>query len=261
MRPRPAADLGGAVLTALVLEDERPARNYLVELVEATRLARVYAAVPSVDLGLEALAQNPVDVAFVDVNLIGPRGGPTAGLDFIEQARAAGAVGRFIITTASREHAITAFELGVVDYLTKPFSQSRVRESLLRITPASPAPPPPSFEGRVAARKGKSLVFLAPGEAWAFEAEGRLTYVHGNAGRLDVDLSLVALEAVLGPSYLRVHRNWLVALSSVRSIGRDDGEMTLLVGDGSLAVPVARDRVPQVRGRLLASTIGLRSGD
>jgi len=249
------------VLTALVLEDERPARSYLVELVEATKLSRVYAAVPSVDLAMEALVDTPVDVAFVDVNLVGPTGGPTAGLAFVEAAKVARSVGRFVITTASREHAIAAFELGAVDYLMKPFSLARVRESLQRVAEsrAMAAKPAQEKEGRVAARKGKSLVFLDPGEAWAFEAEGRLTYVHASAGRLDVDLSLAALEAVLGAGYLRVHRNWLVATARVRAIGRDEGEMTLVVGDGSLSVPVARDRMPQVKAKLLSATIGLRA--
>lgn len=249
------------MLTCLVLEDERPARSYLVELVEATKLGRVFAAVPSLDLAMEALSDTEVDVAFVDVNLVGPGGGPEAGLEFIEAAKATKKVGCFVITTASREHAISAFELGALDYLMKPFSLSRVRESLQRVSDARGAASKPALaqEGRVAARKGKSLVFLDPGEAWAFEAEGRLTYVHSAEGRLDVDLSLTALEAVLGPGYLRVHRNWLVATSRVKGIGREEGDMSLLVGDGSLTVPVARDRVPQVKAKLLSQTIGLRA--
>jgi DNA-binding LytR/AlgR family response regulator len=253
------------MLQALVLEDERAARSYLVELVEATRLARVFAAVPSIDLALRALADTSVDVAFVDVHLVGPRGGPEAGLEFIEAAKSLGTVGRFVITTASRDHAIAAFELGAVDYLTKPFSLSRVRESLERVRQArgvtsdDPAPEGRG-EGRVVARKGKALVFLQPGEAWAFEAEDRLTFVHSAEGRLDVDLSLTALEAVLGPTYLRVHRSWLVSLAAVRGIARDDGEMSLLVG-GSLTVPVARERAAQVKARLLSRTVGLRGNE
>jgi DNA-binding LytR/AlgR family response regulator len=253
------------MLQALVLEDERAARSYLVELVEATRLARVFAAVPSIDLALRALADTSVDVAFVDVHLVGPRGGPEAGLEFIEAAKSLGTVGRFVITTASRDHAIAAFELGAVDYLTKPFSLSRVRESLERVRQArgvtsDDLAPEGRGEGRVVARKGKALVFLQPGEAWAFEAEDRLTFVHSAEGRLDVDLSLTALEAVLGPAYLRVHRSWLVSLAAVRGIARDDGEMSLLVG-GSLTVPVARERAAQVKARLLSRTVGLRGNE
>lgn len=86
------------------------------------------------------------------------------------------------------------------------------------------------------------------------------TFVHSAEGRLDVDLSLTALEAVLGPTYLRVHRSWLVSLAAVRGIARDDGEMSLLVG-GSLTVPVARERAAQVKARLLSRTVGLRGNE
>lgn len=253
------------MLRALVLEDERAARSYLVELVEATKLARVHAAVPSVALALEAAAastsgEGPIDVAFVDVNLVGAHGGPTAGLGFIEAALAQETVARFVVTTASREHALAAFELGAVDYLLKPFSLARVRESLERVRALRPPAKPATAgsEGRVAARKGRMLVFLEPGEAWAFEAEGRLTFVHSQEGRLDVDLSLTALEGVLGPNYLRIHRNWLIATHRVRGLSREDGDMTLTLGDGSLVVPVARDRATAVKARLLTETIGLR---
>ena len=42
-------------LRALVVEDEWPTRNYLVELIEATRLAEVVGAVAGVDEALEVL--------------------------------------------------------------------------------------------------------------------------------------------------------------------------------------------------------------
>jgi len=56
-------------LRALVLEDEWPARNYLVQLIEETRLAEVVGAVACVGEAREALAGLPVDVVFVDVQL------------------------------------------------------------------------------------------------------------------------------------------------------------------------------------------------
>lgn len=45
------------------------------------------------------------------------------------------------------------------------------------------------------------LMFLQQEEAFAFEAEGRLSFVHTKQGRLDVDLSLTSLETILGPGY------------------------------------------------------------
>jgi DNA-binding LytR/AlgR family response regulator len=113
---------------------------------------------------------------------------------------------------------------------------------------------------RVAARAGTSLVFLQIDEVWAFEASSRLTFVHTRRGRFDVDLSLTALEASLGPTLLRVHRNWLVRPESVSSLERANGETVLRVGepDGSIEIPVARDRAMLVREALLDASVGLR---
>ncbi|TMB13068.1 MAG: response regulator [Deltaproteobacteria bacterium] len=69
-------------LRALVLEDEWPARNYLVQLIEETRLAEVVGAVACVGEAREALAGLPVDVVFVDVQLCGGE----SGLDLVESA-------------------------------------------------------------------------------------------------------------------------------------------------------------------------------
>jgi two-component system, LytTR family, response regulator LytT len=58
-------------LRVLVVEDEWPARNYLVELLESSGLAEVVGAVGGVDDARQALAaQGPtvdIDAALVDV--------------------------------------------------------------------------------------------------------------------------------------------------------------------------------------------------
>ncbi|MDC0667187.1 LytR/AlgR family response regulator transcription factor [Nannocystis radixulma] len=251
-------------LQVLVLEDEWPARNYLVQLVEQSGLGHVAAAVPSPALASEALAAAPVaiDVAFVDVHLAGERDPSRAGLTWIEGLAAGRGAPRIVLTTASSGHAMQAYELGVVDYLLKPFTEGRVRTALERLVAATARSSAPRTDGatRIAARHGRAVVFLARDEAFAFEAEGRLCFVHTAQGRLDVDLSLTSLEAVLGPTYLRVHRNWLVSTAHVRAMERESGELVLVVGPGQLRVQVARDRAAAVRDRLLASAIGLRPG-
>jgi DNA-binding LytR/AlgR family response regulator len=255
-----------ALLRALVLEDERAARSYLVELIEASGLAQVVAAVSSVSLARAATKGDEIDVAFVDVHLVGEADAERAGLGFAQSLLKAEGAPRIVLTTASPGHALEAFELGVVDYLLKPFVASRVRDSLARIHEQLPAPLPARARAapRIAARKGRGYVFLGAAEATAFEAEGRLSYVHAGGSRYDVDLSLSAIEALVGDEFLRVHRNWLVRCQNVREVERDGGEMTLVLHNDSgagLRVPVARDRISVVRHRLLSETIGLRRDD
>jgi len=255
-------------LRAVVLEDEWSARNYLIELLEASGLAQVVGAVSDVEQARDLLATEsgiPIDVMFVDLHLVAD--GEEAGLELVRaQARLPNAP-MFVLATASQEHALEAFDLGVVDYLRKPFTQDRVTQCLARLSERRPPPtsriaPPP----RIVARRKKSLVFLRPEEVWAFEAADRLASVHATFGKFEIDLSLSAIEASVGKTFLRVHRNWLVNIEHVREIARDEGESNLVVGPGvgyphsMLKVPMARERAQAVRELLLENTTGVRKG-
>jgi DNA-binding LytR/AlgR family response regulator len=247
-------------LRTLVVEDELPARNYLVELLHASRLAEVVGAVSDLDGAEQALAEISVDVAFVDIQLAGSGG--AAGLDFVRARTGLPGAPMFVLATAFQEHALEAFQLGVLDYLLKPFSEERVEQCLTRLLARRPAPTKRRL--RVVARRGKSLVFLNLDEVWAFEASGRMTFVHTSQGKFDVDLSLAAIEAGIGQSLTRVHRSWLVNAAHIRELEREGQETRLAVGTGSgsdgLSVPVARERSQAIRELLLADTMGIRGG-
>ncbi|PZR11029.1 MAG: hypothetical protein DI536_17975 [Archangium gephyra] len=251
-------------LRALVLEDEWPARNYLVELIHGSGLAQVVGAVATEAEAREALLPSSglaVDVAFIDVQLA--RGGDAAGLDVARAAAATNADVQVVLATAFEQHALEAFKLGAVDYLLKPFSEERVTQCLTRIQQRR-APRAPNFTDRIVARRKKSLVFLEPKEIWAFEAAERLTFVHTKLGRFDMDLSLSSIEQSLGAVVTRVHRNWLVNASHIKELSRDDAETSLFVGETlteggiGVRVPVARDRSHEVREMLLENATGLR---
>jgi DNA-binding LytR/AlgR family response regulator len=167
-----------------------------------------------------------------------------------------------VLATAFSQHALEAWNLGVVDYLLKPFSEDRVEQCLRRLAARQQV----SHSGalRVVARRKRSLVFLDPADIWAFEASDRLSFVHSRLGKFDIDLSLAAIENSFGRSLMRVHRNWLVNLDFARELEREEGETTLFIGTAlgnerqGVRVPVSRDRAQPVRAALLANATGLR---
>ena len=239
-------------MRALVVEDEWVARNYLVELLEASGSAEVVAAVDHLDAAREVLRSLAVDIAFVDVELVGSDG------DGLALVRAQGAHGAplFVLATAHSQHALAAYDLGVADYLLKPFTAARVEQCLARLrgrVRSSEVAAPP----RIVARRKRALVFLRVDEVWAFEAADRLAYVHSVRGTFDVDLSLAAIEASYGRAFVRTHRNWLVNADHVLELEGTHSDTELLVGE--LRVPVARERAASVREALLANTSGIRS--
>ena len=80
-----------------------------------------------------------------------------------------------------KEHALEAFELGVADYLLKPFTQKRVNQCLQRLAQRLAgrfSAAGPSGPTRIVARNKRNLVFLDVESVWAFESADRLTLVH-----------------------------------------------------------------------------------
>lgn len=251
-------------LRTLLVEDEWPARNYLVELLESSKLAEVVGAVGSAEEARAALTTDAglaVDAVFLDVQLAS---GERAGLDLARSLLQLRPGLLIVIATAYEKHALEAFDLGAVDYLLKPFSEERVAQSLARLMARQSAPVSAPGPLRIVARRRKNLVFLEPNEIWAFEAADRLTFVHTAHGRFDLDLSLSAIEVSLGRGLTRVHRNWLVNAAFIKELERDNAETRLFVGtslaaDGNgLHVPVARERAQEIKDMLLANTTGLR---
>jgi two-component system, LytTR family, response regulator LytT len=256
-------------LRALILEDEWPARSYLVELLQQTEKVEVVAAVSTTSEAQQALepsAGAAIDVAFVDVRLA-PRKGDESGLDWVRATARGTDRPQFVLATAHGQHALEAFQLGVVDYLLKPFTLQRVIDCVGRLAQRRP------FLGtstelplRIAARREHAIVFLDLDEVWACEAADRQTFVHSARGRFDLDLTLSAIGASFGRTLLRVHRNWLVNPTRVVELQRETGETSLFVGvvAGSqkfgVRVPVAKERVVPVREALLAGTRGIRLG-
>jgi two-component system, LytTR family, response regulator LytT len=247
---------------ALVVDDEGAARDYLVELLEASGLAEVSGALGSAGAARDFLLtseRSQFDVIFLDVRLSGAR---EDGLEIARELASSEDGPLLVLATAFHAHALEAYNLGVVDYLLKPFTEQRVEQCLRRVLLQRPKVLPAS-PMRIAARRERSVVFFRQDEVWAFEAAARLARVHTAHGAFDVDLSLAAIEVSFGRAFVRIHRNWLVNLDAIRELERD-GNTRVWVGAGprgasaGIDVPVARERAQAVREMLLSVAPGLR---
>jgi DNA-binding LytR/AlgR family response regulator len=170
-----------------------------------------------------------------------------------------------VLATAHDKYALEAFDLGVIDYLLKPFDEERIARCLSRLQErCSLGKRRTNRPPRVVARRNRSLIFLEPREIWAFEATDRLTFVHTTQGKFDLDLALTAIESSFGRTFMRVHRSWLVNVAHIKELDREGYETKLFVGarvaTGGLGVhvPVARERSAFVRAMLLTNAVGLR---
>jgi two-component system response regulator AlgR len=229
-------------LRVMVVDDEPLARIRLRTLLQECRspAAEVIAEAGDAQQALACLAAQPCDLLLLDVRMPGRDGTALA-----EEVRRRPNPPAVVFVTAHAEHAVQAFELDAVDYLTKPVRRERLQQALQRAAQrlAVPAPASAAADGDdvlVVSDRGR-LLRLPVAEVLYLKAELKYVTLRTAERSYLLDDSLTDLEQRLGSRLLRVHRNALVARRAVRALerravaGADDGE----AGEVGWAVQVA----------------------
>ena len=239
-------------VTAFVADDEPVARAGLRAMLSDFDWVTVVGEAADGESAVKEIERLRPELVFLDVQMPG-----MLGTDVLRRLERPPFV---IFTTAFSEHAVTAFELGAVDYLLKPFGPSRLAGAMERVRSALGEPAPAdTFErlsgalaggpiSRLFVRIGGTLVPLPVERVSWFEANGDYVTAHaGSTGHL-LHLSLSRLEARLDPTrFVRVHRTHIVNLDQVRAFRRDArGNLEAELLDGA-RVPVSRARAQEIR--------------
>ena len=239
-------------VTAFVADDEPVARAGLRAMLGAFDWVHVIGEAADGESAVREIERLRPELVFLDVQMPG-----MLGTDVLRRLERPPFV---IFTTAFSEHAVTAFELGAVDYLLKPFGPSRLAAAMERVRAALGEPAPAdTFErlsgalaggpiSRLFVRVGGTLVPLPVERVSWFEASGDYVTAHAGNARHLLHLSLGRLEARLDPRrFVRVHRTHIVNLDQVRAFRRDArGNLEAELLDGA-RVPVSRARAQEIR--------------
>ena len=247
-------------MQVLIVDDEPLARMRLRQLLQglAPSVATTVGEAAHLQEALSALQQQPADLVLLDIGLPGRNGLQLAlALKSLPQPPAV------VFVTAHAEHAMQAFELDAVDYLTKPVRQDRLlaalqrvqqRLELLRGAVAGAAVEPVlvvSDRGRVLRLPVHEVLYL--------RAEQKYVTLRTADKTLILDDALSDLELRLGGGFIRVHRNALVAVKAIRALelrGADgdaqaDG-WAVRVAPVDEWLAVSRRQVAEVRAALQA---------
>ena len=203
-------------LSALIVDDERLARQELRALLAGHPDVKVLGEAASVDEAARQLAREQPDVVFLDIQMPGE-----SGFDLFARAPVAS---RVIFVTAHDAHALRAFDVNALDYLLKPVAPARLAEAHERLR--REAGPESTVTRRFEAGDfvflpvdGRSR-FLRVSQIVTVAAAGDATSVttaDGLRGR--VPRSLKAWEERLPPKlFVRIHREAIVNLQFVERI-------------------------------------------
>lgn len=240
------------VLSVLVVDDEALARSRLRTLLGDSKSPAVSldGEAANATQALELLRRHAFDLVLLDIRMPG-----ADGLTLAQMLRNTPGAPAVVFVTAHAEHAVQAFELEAVDYLTKPVRLERLLASLQKV------------ERTIESGRGK-MPYLAP-EMLIIQERGRLLrvplsdvlYLKAELKYITVrtaaksyilDGSLSELEEKYKAQFMRIHRNAIIARRAVRALEKhvdpEEGEGWAVRLDGvEELLFVSRRQVAAVR--------------
>jgi two-component system, LytTR family, response regulator LytT len=220
----------------IALRLERFCREILGDKLESVRTASLFSEASA------RLDESPIDLLLLDLNLHG-----RDGMELLK----ASVAGSFhtIIVSANIDHALRAFEFGVVDFVPKPFTKERLALALARVTE----------RGSRAGGAAKFLAVKKYGKVELVEID-RVLYVEGAGAYAELvlddgkrelhDKTLEKLHALLPPGFERIHKSFVVRWSAVKALHAQEGSRYEAELRSGLRLPVGRARYKELREML-----------
>ena len=210
------------MIRAIIIDDERLARNELKKLLMDFPEIEVIAEAANASEGVEKIDSLNPDLIFLDIQMPGK-----TGFDMLSELERAPNV---IFTTAYDEYALKAFEVNALDYLLKPVEPKRLADALQKLQLEEDKEPisdhPISVNrsilgehDQVFVKDGERCWFVKLSDIRLFESVGNYAKVYFGANKPLILKSLNALEERLDEKvFFRANRKHIVNLRLIEKI-------------------------------------------
>ncbi len=206
---------------ALIIDDERLARNELKKLLTEFADVEVIGEATNADEGIEKIETLSPDLIFLDIQMPGK-----TGFQMLEELDRAPHV---IFTTAYDEYALKAFEVNALDYLMKPVEPKRLGEALQKLKQAEEKEAAAALvsgyrnllseSDQVFVKDGERCWFVKLGEVRLFESVGNYAKVFFGTNKPLILKSLNALEERLDEKvFFRANRKHIINLRMIEKV-------------------------------------------
>jgi DNA-binding LytR/AlgR family response regulator len=205
------------MLKAIAIDDEPIALDVVKALAGKVGFLDLVGVYTDAYEAMKRLQQEKIDLLFLDIKM--------PDISGIELLRSIPSPPMVIFTTAYSEHAVQSFELDAIDYLLKPFSQSRFLKACNKAFElyqlkhgAAPAAPP----GHLFIKSGYGQVRVRLDDILYLQSTGNYMQFVLRDEKVLSRLTMSEAEALLPPpAFVRIHRSYLVASGKVERIERD----------------------------------------
>lgn len=245
-------------IKVMIAEDEWLARKELIYLLGMEEDIELMPHASNGKELLELVNEWEPDALFLDIQM--PE---LDGMQAARMLKTAAQVPLIVFTTAHDDHAVEAFGLNAVDYLLKPYSHERLKESLARIRSKlsnSPmtTPLPNKIQFSSKARNwnklliidGEKHVLLDPETILYAEREEKSIHIYTYSNQIYMSkMSLQELENKLGElPFFRPHRSYLVNLNGIDElVPWFNGAFNLILkNEKRTQIPVSREMAKEL---------------
>ena len=200
-----------------IVDDERPARSELkhqiLELLPEAEITEGDCGVAA----LEIAGEEKFDIFFLDINL-----GDINGTVLINALANMQPDMKIVFVTAYSEYAVKAFELGVADYVMKPYDKRRLEKVLEKccaeVGGKEKSPPARNLK-RIAINSNGRTVFENVDRIIYIETYNRGCLIHTPGEEYFEGKSIGEYEKRLENfRFFRIHKSYLINLDQVREV-------------------------------------------
>lgn len=191
------------------------------------------------------IVEEDIDLLFLDLNLDGEDG-------FALLADLVSRPFQTIIVSANTHRAIKAFDLGVIDFVGKPFNEERLRQAVDRLSlPTETANSGTGSAELLGVRHGSSTKLVSVHDlAFAKGADNYSELQLTTGETLLHEKSLQQLMCILPQSFQRTHKSYVTNMSLILGLKSHPGSKYELELKSGIILPVGRIYLSDLRGRL-----------
>ena len=209
----------------IIVDDEYLAQKLLQDYVSKMDSLQLVATCSNAFEAMEALKNNKVEIMLLDIQMP-----DLTGLELVKSLEKKPAV---IFTTAYSEYAVDAFNLGVSDYLLKPFDFPRFIQAINKAIGHVPtqAENQPKLSVDTISKSNDFITVKADYKLYKINyddllfIEGQHEYVtfHTKERRITALFALKDLEEILPKDrFVRVHKSYIVSFKQIQELDKSD---------------------------------------
>ena len=225
----------------LIVEDEAKIAKYIEKLSRELLGDKVTSIkiIPDLVNALYYVEEHTIDLLLLDLNLHGED-----GFNILQQLVATSF--HTIIVSANKHRAIEAFEYGVLDFISKPFTKDRLQKAFERLhTLGTPTSHPTK---KLAIRSKGKIKLIDIHQILYIKAANVYAELYLKDGSKELhDKSLDKLHMILPSEFVRIHKSYMVSLHLIKNILIHQGSKYEALLDADTIIPIGRTYYKQLK--------------